>query len=93
MVYIENKVVKKIFYYMRDVKIFVISNNLENHSYMTSNNPVIGSWLDIVFHLYMISCNPVKSSWQDIIFHSYMTSNIPVIGSWLDVVFHLYQII
>ena len=54
---------------------------------MTSNNPVIGSWLDVVFHLYMISCNLVKSSWQDIVFHSYMISNNPVIGSWLDIVF------
>ena len=34
LVYVENKVVKKILYYMRDEKIFVISNNFENHSYI-----------------------------------------------------------
>ena len=28
---------------------------------MTSNNPVIGSWLDVAFHSYMISNNPVKA--------------------------------
>ena len=38
-------------------KYFVISNNLH---YMTFNNPVIGSWLNVVFHLYMTSNNPVK---------------------------------
>ena len=36
--------------YMRDGKIFVISNNLENHLYMIFCNPVKGSWQDIVFH-------------------------------------------
>ena len=35
---------------------------------MTSNNPVIGSWLDVVFHSYMISNNPVIGSWLDIVF-------------------------
>ena len=30
------------------------------HLYMISNNPVIGSFLDIVFHSYMISSNLVK---------------------------------
>ena len=39
MIYVENKAVKFFLYYMRDGKYFVISNNLENHSYMTSNNP------------------------------------------------------
>ena len=34
---------------------------------MISNNPVKGSWLDIVFHSYMISNNPVKGSWLDIV--------------------------
>ena len=62
MVYVENKVVKKFLCYMRDGKIFVTSNNLENHSYMTSNNPVIGSWLNVVFHSYMTSNNPVIDS-------------------------------
>ena len=33
MVYVKNKVVKNFFYYMRDGKIFVISNNLKNHLY------------------------------------------------------------
>ena len=33
MVYVENKAVKNILYYMRDGKIFVISNNLENRLY------------------------------------------------------------
>ena len=28
---------------------------------MISNNPVKGSWLEIVFHTYMISNNPVKA--------------------------------
>ena len=40
---------------------------------MTSNNPVIGSWLDVVFHSYMISNNPVIGSWLDVVFHTYMT--------------------
>ena len=71
LVYVENKVVKSFLYYIRGGKIFVISNNLENHSYMISNNPVKGSWLDIVFHLYMISNNPVKGSWLDIVFNLY----------------------
>ena len=53
LVYVENKGSKKIFVLYEGCKIFVISNNLENHSYMTSNNPVIGSWLDAVFHLYI----------------------------------------
>ena len=53
---------------------------------MTFNNPVKGSWLNVVFHLYMISCNPVKGSWQDIVFHSYMISCNPVKGSWQDIV-------
>ena len=52
-------------------KYFVISNNLH---YMTFNNPVIGSWLNVVFHLYIISNNPVIGSWLDIVFHSYMIS-------------------
>ena len=34
LVYVENKVVEKFLYYMRDEKIFVISNNVENHSYI-----------------------------------------------------------
>ena len=38
MVYVENKAVKIFLYYMRDGKIFVIVNNLENHSYMISCN-------------------------------------------------------
>ena len=54
LVYVEKKVVKNFLPYMRDGKIFVISNNLENHTYVTTNNPVIGSWLDVVFHLYQI---------------------------------------
>ena len=29
---------------------------------MTSNNPVKGSWLDVVFHSYMISNNPFKKA-------------------------------
>ena len=33
MVYVENKAVKIFLYYMRGGKIFVISNNLENHLY------------------------------------------------------------
>ena len=33
MVYAENETVKNFLYYMRDGKIFVISNNLENHLY------------------------------------------------------------
>ena len=60
MVCVENTAVKIFLYYMRDGKIFVISNNLENHSYMISCNPVNGSWQDIVFHSYMISCNLLK---------------------------------
>ena len=40
LVYVENKVAKNFLYYMRDSKIFVISNNLENHPHMISNNPV-----------------------------------------------------
>ena len=32
------------------------------------NNPVIGSWLDVVFHSCMISNNPVIGSWLDIVF-------------------------
>ena len=32
MVYVENKAVKNFLHYMMDGKIFVISNNLENHS-------------------------------------------------------------
>ena len=39
LVYVENKVVKIFLYYMRDEKIFVIYNNLKNHSYMISCNP------------------------------------------------------
>ena len=39
-------------------KYFVIFNN---HSYMTFNNPVKGSWLNVVLHLYMISNNSVKA--------------------------------
>ena len=53
---IDNKVVKFFLYYMRDRKIFVIYNNLENHSYMISCNLVKSSWQDIIFHSYMISC-------------------------------------
>ena len=34
LVYVENKVIKNFLYYMKDEKIFVISNNLENHSYI-----------------------------------------------------------
>ena len=46
---------------------------------MTSNNPVIGSWLDVVFSfIYMTSNNPVIGSWLDVVFHSYMISNNPV---------------
>ena len=67
LVYVENYVVKIFLYYMRDRKIFLISNNFENHSYMISCNLVKNSWQDIVFHSYMISCNLVKSSWQDIV--------------------------
>ena len=33
MVYVENNVVNNFLYYMKDGKIFVISNNLENHLY------------------------------------------------------------
>ena len=33
MVYVENKVLKNFLYNMRGGKIFVISNNLENHLY------------------------------------------------------------
>ena len=33
LLYIENKAVKNFLYYMRDRKIFVTSNNLENHLY------------------------------------------------------------
>ena len=39
---------------------------------MTSNNPVIGSLLDVVFHLYMTSNNPVIGSWLDVVFLSYI---------------------
>ena len=39
--------------------------------YMTSNNPVKGSWLDVVF-IHMTSNNPVKGSWLDVVF-IYMT--------------------
>ena len=46
---------------MRHEKIFVIYNNLKNHSYMISCNLVKSSWQDIVFHLYMTSNNPVKA--------------------------------
>ena len=35
---------------------------------MTFNNPVKGSWLNVVFYLYMTSNNPVKGSWLDVIF-------------------------
>ena len=76
LVFVENKAVKNFLYYMRDGKIFVISNNLENHTYMTSNNPVIGSWLDVVFHTYMTSNNPVIGSWLDVVFHSYQIMTI-----------------
>ena len=61
MVYVENKVVKIFLYYMRDEKMFVIYNNLKNHSYVISRNLVKSSSQDIVFHSYMISCNPVKA--------------------------------
>ena len=32
------------------------------HLYIISNNPVIGSWLDIVFHSYMTFNNPFKKA-------------------------------
>ena len=44
MIYVENKIVKIFLYYMRDEKIFVIYNNLKNHSYMISCNLVKSSW-------------------------------------------------
>ena len=58
MVYVENNAVKNFLYYMRDGKIFVISNNLH---YMISCNPVKALGIDIVLHSYMISNNPEKA--------------------------------
>ena len=69
-------------------KYFVISNNLENHSYMISCN-LVKKFLAryCIFHLYMTSNNPFKKAlgWMLYFIH-YMISNNPVKGSWLDIV-------
>ena len=53
------------------MEIFLISNNLENRSYMISCNPVKALGKILYFHLYMISNNSLKGSLLDIISFTY----------------------